>query len=80
MVKIPFTQGMIDTASIKAKQMGTLNNSILKGEGNKTGFLSELALADFFPARIVSDRSYGHDLEWQNKRQTGQQRHRSPTI
>ena len=68
MIKIPFNQEMIDTASIKAKQMGTLNNSILKGGGNNSGFLGELALADFLSARIVSDRSYGHDLEWQNKR------------
>ena len=68
MVKIPFNQEMINQAIRRSKEMGSLNNSILKGEGNKTGFLSELALADFFPARIVSDRSYGHDLEWQNKR------------
>ena len=54
MVKIPFNLEMINQAIRRSKEMGSLNNSILKGEGNKTGGLSALALADFFPARIVA--------------------------
>ena len=53
-----------DKQLIKARQMsvdmGTLNNSITKGQGNIVGFLGELIVADHFDAE--QDNTFEHDL------------------
>lgn len=41
MKEIEISLHMIDQARTKAKEMGKLNNSILKGKGNLAGFLGE---------------------------------------
>ena len=65
-VEIPFTQDMVNSAKAKAKQMGSIKNSILKGKGNFAGFLGEEAVAAYISADIISfeegDAKYGHDI------------------
>ena len=72
MVEIPFTQEMVDSAKKKAKIMGSINNSILKGRGNFAGFLGEEAVASYIKANIISfdegENKYGHDLNKNGKR------------
>lgn len=41
MEEINISLSMLDAARIKAKELGQLNNSILKGKGNLVGFLGE---------------------------------------
>jgi len=41
MIKVDITEDMLQKAAFKATSMGNLNNSILKGDGNLTGFLGE---------------------------------------
>ena len=41
MQEIEITLDMIDKARVKAKDMGRLNNSILKGRGSLAGFIGE---------------------------------------
>ena len=41
MIKVDITEDMLKKATFKAVSMGNLNNSILKGDGNLTGFLGE---------------------------------------
>ena len=44
MFRLDFTQEMILSADAKAKNLGIINNSILKGEGSFAGYLAEEAL------------------------------------
>ena len=41
MQEVEITLDMIDKARLKAKELGKLNNSILKGRGNLAGFVGE---------------------------------------
>ena len=40
-IEVPITFEMLQKAREKSSEMGTLNNSILNGDGNLTGFLGE---------------------------------------
>lgn len=66
MISLPFSQEMIDSAKLKAKSLGSINNSILRGAGNIAGYLGEEALAAYIDADIVSNNrgldKYNHDL------------------
>lgn len=66
MIKLDFSQDMIDRAIVKANTLGSINNSILKGRGNLAGYLGEEALAPYINAQIVSNNrgldKYNHDL------------------
>tara|TARA_R110002020_G_scaffold28293_1_gene90447 strand:- start:2167 stop:2715 length:549 start_codon:yes stop_codon:yes gene_type:complete len=72
MLEIPFTQEMVEAAKKKAKTLGQINNSILRGKGNFAGYLGEEAVAAYIHAEIISndtgDAKYGHDLLKTNKR------------
>ena len=41
MIEINITEAMINSAKRKAKEMGVLKNSIVKGDGNEAGFVGE---------------------------------------
>jgi hypothetical protein len=66
MIKIETTQEMIDNARLKAKSLGSINNSILRGAGNLAGYLGEEAVASYLGADIVSNNrgrdKYNYDL------------------
>ena len=66
MISLPFSQEMIESAKEKARSLGSINNSILKGAGNLAGYLGEEALAPYINAQIVSNNrgleKYNHDL------------------
>ena len=72
MQKIPYTDEMITQARCEAKELGSLNNSILKGAGNVAGFLGELAVTSFLKAERISNKDgvekYHHDILWGGKR------------
>jgi len=62
---------LIKKAEKKAKDMGRLNNSITRGQGNIAGFLGEFAFVDFVKTlkphhNIIIDNSYDYDIIYQN--------------
>ena len=65
-LEIPFTEEMVKSAKRKAKALGRIRNSILKGKGNFAGYLGEEAVAAYIDAEIISNNSgedkYNHDL------------------
>jgi len=71
-VEIPFTEEMVKSAKKKAKALGEIKNSILKGKGNLAGYLGEEAVASYVNAVVISndegDAKFGYDLIKDNKR------------
>ena len=61
-VSIPIE--MIDIARKKADEMGTLRNSITKGDGNIFGFLGELIVAKYLGIKV--DNTYDFDMKLHN--------------
>ena len=65
-IEVPFTEEMIASAKEKAKSLGKINNSILKGKGNFAGYLGEEIVASYIKADIISndegEEKYNHDL------------------
>jgi len=70
-VEAPFTEAMVKSAKGKAKRLGEIKNSILKGKGNFAGYLGESIVAEYIDAKIVSNKrgeeKYNHDLVLGNK-------------
>jgi len=66
MRKLKFNQSMIDEAVKKAKNLGSINNSITSGGGNLAGYLAEIALAEDLQCNNVScdegSEKYNYDL------------------
>jgi|AntRauTorcE11897_2_1112592.scaffolds.fasta_scaffold00046_90 hypothetical protein len=58
MIEIPLNDDMRALATIKAKELGKLNNSIRKGKGNKVGFLGEIAVAYLFSGYLHNTYDY----------------------
>ena len=52
------TEDQKKEAHRKAKQMGSIKNSITKGEGNAAGFLAELVVANLLGADLKSTKDY----------------------
>jgi len=65
-IEAPFTEEMVDSAKEKAKSLGKIKNSILKGKGNFAGYLGEEIVASYIKADIISsdkgEEKYNHDL------------------
>lgn len=66
MLKIQITDKMKKVAKEKAQEMGELKNSILKGEGNMTGFLGEEIIKTFLSARSSNTKDY--DISYKKKK------------
>ena len=70
-VSIPWDASMVERAQVKAKKLGSINNSILKGGGNAAGYLGEGAVASYIEAEIIScdegNDKYDYDI-WKNDR------------
>jgi len=60
MQRIEIANEQIRRAVAQANEMGAINNSIRKGEGNVIGFLGEIVLADYIGAK--QDNTYQYDL------------------
>ena len=56
----------INLANKMSSSMGTLNNSITKGQGNVIGFLGEIIVAN--ELGITLDNTYDYDLIFNDKR------------
>jgi hypothetical protein len=67
MVEIIITPDMIREAKELAEQLGTLRNSIRKGEGNLAGFLGEVCFLKHY-VDAHRDNDYNHDIVIHNKR------------
>lgn len=63
---IKITNKHIKLAEKMSKSMGTLNNSITKGQGNIVGFLGEIIVAEYLD--IILDNTYDYDLIYKNKK------------
>ena len=53
-IRIFWDDTMVTRAQNKAKKLGRINNSILKGGGNAAGYLGEEAVASYIGAKITS--------------------------
>ena len=66
LISIPWDSRMVEQAQSKAKKLGRINNSILKGGGNAAGYLGEEAVAAYIGAKITScdkgDDKYDYDI------------------
>lgn len=60
MQEFTITPSMISEAEFKADKMGVLNNSLLSGKGNLSGFIGELAVKSILNGKI--DNTYDWDL------------------
>jgi hypothetical protein len=60
MVKINIEKEWIENAKKKAKDLGILNHSILKGQGNITGFIGEFMVENFLKGKIKN--TYDYDI------------------
>ena len=60
MIELKVTENQREQAKKLAKEMGSLNHSMLKGDGNIRGFLAEVAYADKFGLEIA--HTYNYDL------------------
>lgn len=60
MVEIIPSQSQISTAQEKAKELGSLNNSIRNGEGNVYGFLGEIIVSEYINASVSN--TYDYDI------------------
>tara|TARA_R110002020_G_scaffold37499_5_gene113273 strand:+ start:960 stop:1553 length:594 start_codon:yes stop_codon:yes gene_type:complete len=71
-IRIEATQEMMQNSQLKASSLGWIDNSILKGGGNRAGYLGEEALASHLDADIVSNNrgrdKYNYDLVLQDGR------------
>jgi len=66
LVEVKFTDEMFARAKMKAKSLGSINNSIRKGGGNIVGYLGEEIVAHYMKADIISNdkgtEKYNYDL------------------
>ena len=60
MIKVEIKKEWVENAKKKAKEMGVLNHSILKGNGNITGFIGEFMVEDFLKGKI--ENTYDYDI------------------
>ena len=58
MVEVPITAQMIKNATEKATELGELNNSITKGDGNFAGFLGEEIALKIIGGRLENTSHY----------------------
>ena len=79
MIKLSYTREMLDESARLAESMGSINNSITVGSGNRSGFLAELALAEYLGAERRDQFGYdlflnGQRIEVKTKRRTANPR------
>ena len=60
MIQLEIKKEWVEKAKEKAKEMGVLNHSILKGNGNITGFIGEFMVENFLKAKI--ENTYDYDI------------------
>ena len=60
MIEVKMTKAMKERAAKKAQEMGSLNNSITKGEGNLAGFIGEEIANKLIKGKIKN--TYDYDI------------------
>ena len=60
MIELPVSDKTLLKAREQAVEMGKLNNSITKGQGNVAGFVGEIVTAEILGA--IQDNTYDYDL------------------
>jgi|TARA_R110000787_G_scaffold276877_1_gene385908 hypothetical protein len=66
MQEIDVTPNILKDAEQRAKEMGHLNNSITKGDGNVSGFIGELLTCSLIPDSKISN-TYDYDIVSEDK-------------
>jgi hypothetical protein len=79
MTEVPISKIQLNAARIKAEQMGTLKNSITRGEANLEGFLGEILVAKHIKAQVKNTYNYdlikdGRKIDVKTKRCTSEPR------
>lgn len=67
-IEVIITPEMLAEARRKSHEMGKLNNSILEGAGNVTGFLGEAAAVVALGPEAKTSNTYNHDVLYKGKR------------
>ena len=71
-ISAPWDAIMIDRARKKARNLGSIKYSILRGGGNRAGYLGEEVVASYIDAKIIScndgNDKYNYDIWKNNKR------------
>jgi hypothetical protein len=60
MIQVEIKKEWVENAKDKAKELGVLKHSFMKGQGNIIGFLGEIVVSDFLKAKI--ENTYDYDL------------------
>lgn len=60
MIEVEIKKEWIEEAEKKAKDLGILNHSIMKGKRNKIGFLGEIIVSNYLKAKI--ENTYDYDI------------------
>ena len=62
-IEIDITDDILKIANFKAQDMGHINKSIMKGEGNLAGFLGEECVKKYFGLQLgTEENTYDYDL------------------
>jgi hypothetical protein len=61
-IELPIADSIVEKAKAKSEEMGRLNKSITKGEGNVAGFIGEMVVADYLGCNV--DNTYDYDLTY----------------
>ena len=71
-IRLSYTEDMVERAYDKAERLGSLRGSRTKGAGNFAGYLAEEAVANYLGVRVSScddgDDKYHYDLIWKTKK------------
>jgi|TARA_Y100001963_G_scaffold19521_2_gene24707 hypothetical protein len=71
-IKLEYTQDMVERAYRRAEKLGILNGSMSSGAGNFRGYLGEEAVASYLGIRVSScdegDEKYHYDMVWNNQK------------
>jgi len=65
-IKLQISPSMIEQATSMANKLGSLNNSIRKGEGNIAGYLGQISVLNAIE-NMKWDDTYDYDLIWDNE-------------
>ena len=58
MIQVDIKPEWVKSAKAKAAELGTINRSFTKGDGNVAGFLGEYIVADYLKAEITNTHDY----------------------
>lgn len=61
MIEVDIDPKMVELAKSRSEEMGVLNNSVTRGDGNIAGFVGEYIIKDFIKGSEIAD-TYDYDV------------------